>query len=269
MVEALLLGLLEGLTEFIPVSSTGHLLIAREFVGFRGPPGFVFEVVIQLGAILAICWIYRARLFRMLSGGLAGDVQSRRLALAILLAFVPAMVIGALGHSFIKDTLFRDLPLVCLMLVAGGVAILVIEKVVPPPVVRDMEQISLRRALGIGCIQVLAMVPGVSRSGATVMGGMLLGLDRKTAAEFSFWLAIPTMLGAATLGLYMNRNVLTADGLELIAAGFVAAFLAAMVVVRLVIALIQRHGYRPFAWYRIVLGSLVLVFLLARNHTFV
>ncbi len=262
LVGAGLLGLVEGLTEFVPVSSTGHLILLVDLMGFRGPPGKVFEVAIQLGAILAVCWAYRERLTRVASG-LRDDPASRVFLRNIVLAFLPAMILGATFYGFIKGVLFSPW-VVSVTLILGGVAILAIERRVHLPKVRAIEEMSPRLAIGVGLCQAVAMIPGVSRSGATIMGALLLGVDRKTATEFSFFLAIPTMAAATVYDLYKNRDVLTPDGLGIIAVGFLAAFLAALLVVRSVIAFISRHGFVPFAWYRIALGLLMLVLLSLR-----
>jgi undecaprenyl-diphosphatase len=257
--QVLLLGVLEGLTEFIPVSSTGHLILMQAVLGFEGPPGRVFEIAIQLGAILAVVLLYFGRLWGVLLG-LPRDPAARHFAIAILLAFLPAAMVGALAHGFIKSVLFSPW-VVATSLVLGGIAILLIERARPNPTIHGMEQLPLSRALAIGALQCLAMIPGVSRSGATIMGALLLGVDRRTAAEFSFFLAIPTMFGAVVYDLYKNRASLTLDGGIVIAVGFVAAFLTALLVVRAVIGFVARHGFAPFAWYRIALGTLALVLL--------
>ncbi|HYE52020.1 MAG TPA: undecaprenyl-diphosphate phosphatase [Azospirillaceae bacterium] len=254
--EAILLGLLEGLTEFIPVSSTGHLILVGELLGFQGPPGKVFEVVIQLGAILAVCIAYFARLWRVVVN-LPNDAGARRFAAAIILGFLPAAVAGVLFHGFIKGVLFSPY-VVCVTLVLGGVAILWIERHLPASRIARVEDFPISLSLRIGLFQCLAMVPGVSRSGASIMGALLMGVDRKAAAEFSFFVAIPTMLGAATYDLFKNRDVLTMDGVGLIALGFAAAFLAGFAVVRFVVDFVSRHGFTPFAWYRIGLGLLMM-----------
>lgn len=259
--DAVLLGLLEGLTEFIPVSSTGHLILLSRLLGFQGPPGFVFEVAIQLGAILAVCVLYARRLLGV-ALGLAGDPKARRFALAVIVAFLPAAVIGAAAHGFIKSVLFSPY-VVAISLILGGIAILVIERILPPVRTTSVEGMPLSRALGVGFCQCVAMIPGVSRSGATIMGALLLGVDRRTATEFSFFLAIPTMLGATAYDLYKNRAGLTTDGGALIAVGFVVAFLAAMLVVRALVAYVARHGFAVFAYYRIALGAVALAALLA------
>ncbi len=263
LLHAMFLGVLEGLTEFLPVSSTGHLILFVDLLGFRGPPGRVFEVAIQFGAILAICWVYREKLLRVAAGLFARDADSIRFTAAVLLAFVPAVVIGVLLHGFIKGVLFTPW-VVAVALVVGGIAILFIERNRPPPFYDAIERMPLAVPLIIGIAQTLAMIPGVSRAGATIMSALLLRVERRTATEFSFFLSIPTMLGAAVYDLYKNRDTLTFDGAAVIAIGFVFAFIAAMLVVRWVIAFISRHGFEPFGWYRIVLGVVMIAVLLVR-----
>ena len=259
---ALFLGIVEGLTEFIPVSSTGHLILFVDLLGFDGPPGRVFEVVIQFGAILAVCWHYRKKLTQVTHGLATGDAGSWRFARNITFAFLPAAIIGVLFHDVIKIVLFSPL-VVSVALVIGGILILIIEKYKPAPTIDCTENMSWRTALAIGCFQVLAMIPGVSRSGATIMGALLCKLERKAAAEFSFFLAIPTMLAAATYDLYKNRALLDSTDSALIAVGFFAAFFSALMVVKTVVNFVSKHGFVPFAYYRIVVGSLMLVLLLA------
>ena len=259
---AAVLGIVEGLTEFIPVSSTGHLIILGDLLGFDTPAAGVFEIVIQLGAILAVCWAYRQKLTAVLVG-LRSDPAARHFAAIILAAFAPAAVVGALGHDFIKSVLFSPW-VVCVSLIVGGLAILAIERMRPEPRVRDMDRISVGTAVKIGLCQCLAMIPGVSRAGATIMGALLLGVERKAAAEFSFLVAIPTMLGATALDLFKNRAALDLNGGELIAVGFATAFIMALVVVRSVVGFIGRHGFAPFAWYRIAVGALMIGLLLLR-----
>ena len=259
LLDAAFLGVLEALTEFLPVSSTGHLILLTDLMGFQGPPGRVFEVVIQLGAILAVCVVYASRLTDV-AFGLPHDPGARRFVLVIALAFLPALVLGALLHEFIKSVLFSP-QVVSVALVVGGIAILAIERLRPVPQIRAVEEFSPRLALGIGLAQCLAMVPGVSRSGATIMGALLLGVERKTAAEFSFFLAIPTMLGAAVFDLWQNRATLDAEGGLVIAVGFLAAFAVALFVVRWFVEFVGRHGFAPFAWYRIGLGGMLLLAL--------
>jgi undecaprenyl-diphosphatase len=259
LLDAAFLGVLEALTEFLPVSSTGHLILLVDLIGFQGPPGHVFEVVIQLGAILAVCVAYRSKLTDV-AFGLPHDPGAQRFALVIVLAFLPAMVLGALLHEFIKSILFSP-QVVSVALVLGGIAILAIERLRPVPRIHAVEEFSPRLALGIGLAQCLAMVPGVSRSGATIMGALLFGVERRTAAEFSFFLAIPTMLGAAVFDLWQNRATLSAEGGLVIAVGFLAAFVVALFVVRWFVEFVGRHGFAPFAWYRIGLGGVLLVAL--------
>lgn len=263
MIEAALLGVVEALTEFLPVSSTGHLIIAADLLGFDGPPGKVFEVVIQMGAILAVLVLYFRRFRDVLLGLAKGDPGARRFVVAIVLAFLPAAVLGALFHKYIKFYLFTPM-VVAIALILGGIAILVIERIRTTATVREIEQFTPKLALSIGFIQCIAMIPGVSRSGATILGALLMGVERKTAAEFSFFLAIPTLTGAAVYDLFKNRAVLSSEGMELIAIGFVAAFIVSLWIIRWFVGFVSQHGFAPFAWYRIVAGSALLISLLLR-----
>lgn len=260
--EAAFLGVVEGLTEFLPVSSTGHLILLDDLLGFEGPPGKVFEIVIQLGAILAVCWVYRQRLFDVLIG-LPSERGAQRFTLNVLLAFLPAAVVGVIAYPFIKSVLFSTW-VVAITLVLGGIAIILIERMVPQNRHAEVEALPWRTALYIGIFQCIAMIPGVSRSGATIMGALLLGVERRTAAEFSFFLAIPTMFAATVYDLYKNRAVLSFDNSLIIAVGFVLAFVSALFVVRTFIGFVGRHGFVPFAVYRIVVGAVMLGLLLAR-----
>ena len=262
LIEAAILGVVEALTEFLPVSSTGHLIVASELMGFGGSSGKVFEVVIQTGAILAILVLYWRRFWDVIRG-LGSDPESWRFVTAILLAFLPAAILGVLLHKYIKAFLFTPM-VVAIAMVLGGVAILVIERIRPVPTVNQIERFSPQLALGIGAVQCIAMIPGVSRSGATILGALLMGVTRKTAAEFSFFLAVPTLAGAGVYDLYKNRDALSVDGMELIAVGFVTAFLASLWVIRWFVDFVGRHGFAPFAWYRIIVGSILLVGLLIR-----
>jgi undecaprenyl-diphosphatase len=255
--EAILLGLLEGLTEFIPVSSTGHILLAGHFLGFEST-GKTFEVLIQLGAIIAVLSVYFGRLWRV-AVALPSDPAARRFVLSVLLAFLPAAVIGVLAHDVIKTVLFESPRLICIMLILGGIVLLAVDRLDLKPVHHDAMRYPPGLALRIGLFQCLAMVPGVSRSGATIVGALLMGCDKRSAAEFSFFLAMPTMAGAFAYDLFKNRDVLSADDAALIAAGFVAAFITALLVVRALLDFVSRHGFAPFAWWRIVVGSLGLV----------
>jgi undecaprenyl-diphosphatase len=257
--SAILLGIVEGLTEFLPVSSTGHLILAAELIGFTGPGSTVFEIVIQLGAILAVCWVYRARLFAAVAG-LLSDASARRFVSNIVIAFLPAAVAGVFLHHFIKTVLFSPW-VVAVSLVVGGFLILLIERIRPLPRVRTVEAMPLRTALGVGFCQILAMVPGVSRAGATIMGGLMFGVSRPAATEFSFFLAIPTMFGASAYDLYKSRGELSFDNGTVIAVGFVVAFFAALLVVRWLVDFVAKHGFGVFAVYRIVVGTIALVAL--------
>ncbi|MDA5194719.1 undecaprenyl-diphosphate phosphatase [Govanella unica] len=257
--DAVLLGIIEAATEFLPVSSTGHLLLAGHFLNFEGPQGRVFEVAIQLGAILAICVLYFQRLWHVLVT-LPSDPVSRHFVTTILLAFLPAAVIGAAFHGVIKAYLFSPW-VVCWALILGGFAILAIERFRPEPSIRSIDEVRPKTAVAIGFLQCLAMIPGVSRSGATILGALCLGVERKQAAEFSFFLAIPTMFGAVAFDLYKNRGSLTFDDGALIGVGFVTTFVVALVVVRWLVGFISRHGFGLFAWYRIILGGLGLAAL--------
>lgn len=263
LLQALLLGVVEGLTEFLPVSSTGHLILLGDLLGFKGPPGKVFEIVIQLGAILAVCWVYRARLFGAVFN-MASDRESLAFVRNILIAFLPSMIIGIIAYKTIK-TLLMSPWVVSVTLILGGIAILLIERMVKTPRHHNIEGFSIPLCLKIGLFQCIAMIPGVSRSGATIMGSLVMGVDRRAAAEFSFFLAIPTMAAATVYDLYKNWAVLDFSGSLVIAVGFIAAFLVAMMVVRLAIGFISRHGFAPFAWYRIVVGLIMLGLLLTRT----
>ena len=262
VLTALFLGIVEGLTEFLPVSSTGHLILLVDLLGFQGPPGKVFEIVIQLGAILAVCWVYRLRLWTAATGVVSDD-RARVFVTNIVMGFLPAMVLGVMFHKYIKTVLFSPW-VVSTTLILGGIAILVIERLVREPRHHAVEEFPFRLSLKIGLFQALAMIPGVSRSGATIMGSLLMGVDRRAATEFSFFLAIPTMLGATVYDLYKNRDVLSFDNITVIALGFAAAFVTAMLVVRAAIAFISRHGFAPFAWYRIAVGIAMFAVLLGR-----
>jgi len=254
--QAALLGFLEGLTEFLPVSSTGHILLAGHFLGFDSP-GKTFEVLIQLGAILAIVFVYFRELLKMLSA-LPTDEKIRRFAAAVLIAFLPAAVLGALMHDFIKNVLFETPALICAMLIAGGLVLLAVDRMAHAFRYHDAIDIPPSRAFGIGLFQCLALIPGVSRSGSTIVGGLLLGADKRTAAEFSFFLAMPTMTGAFALDLYKNWERLHVSDALPIGIGFVVAFVTAVAVVKLALDFIGRHGFGLFAWWRIIVGVLGL-----------
>lgn len=265
LILSVILGIVEGLTEFLPVSSTAHLLLAQDILGFS-PPGEVFPIVIQFGAILAVVAIYWRKFWTVLVT-LPSSPDSRHFALTVIVAFIPAAIAGLLLHGFIKRVLFSPeiAPLViATTLILGGIVILVCERIAPKPRHFDGDRLPLSKAFQIGLCQILAIVPGVSRSGATILGGELLGVDRKAAALFTFYLAVPTMLGATVLDLYKNRDVLTAAAGTDIAVGFVTAFLVAWVVVKGFVAFVGRYGLTPFAWYRIALGGVILAVLALR-----
>lgn len=251
-IEALILGLIEGLTEFLPVSSTGHILLAGHFMGFEST-GKTFEVVIQLGAILALLLVYAQRLLGVAAAALR-DPKARRFIASILLAFLPAAVIGALAHDYIKDVLFESPGLICATLIGGGIILLVVDRVKLPVRHADAMAYPLPMAFSIGLCQCLAMVPGVSRSGATIVGALLMGADKRSAAEFSFFLAMPTMAGAVVYDLYKNRDVLDFSDTALIAMGFVTAFVTALLVVRVLLEFVSRRGFAMFGWWRIAVG---------------
>lgn len=260
--SAVLLGILEGLTEFLPVSSTAHLLIARDLLGFHSP-GDVFEIVIQLGAILSVVVVYWGK-FRDVAVSLPVSYESRHFVLAIVIAFLPAAVAGVMLHGFIKEVLFSPSvapTVIAVTLITGGILILVLERIASPPRHRDADRLPLVKALQIGFCQVLAIIPGVSRSGATILGAELLGVERKAAAIFTFYLAVPTMLGASVYDMYKNREVLTAAAGTDIAIGFVVSFIVAYAVVRAFVEFIGRYGLKPFGWYRIAAGIVILTAL--------
>jgi len=261
LILAALLGLLEGLTEFIPVSSTGHLLLVGHFLGFNSP-GNTFEVVIQLGAVLALVSLYAAKLM-----GLAfrarRDPDALRALVSLLIAFLPAVVVGLLAHDFIKRVLFESPVLIAVMLIIGGVILLVIDKLAPAPVHMEATELPLRTAFWIGVCQCLAMVPGVSRSGATIVGALMLGVEKRAAAEFSFLLSLPTMGAAVAYDLFKSRDLLDFSAITDIAIGFAVAFLTALLVVRAVLRFVGKHGYAVFGWWRIIVGTAALIGLWA------
>jgi undecaprenyl-diphosphatase len=260
--QTVLLGVIEGLTEFLPVSSTGHLILAIDLLGFEGPAGKGFEIVIQLGAILAVCVVYFGRLMDDIAR-LPRQRGARSFALSIVLAFLPAALVGPIAYRFIKSVLFSPY-VVSVSLIVGGVVLILVDRVLPRPIHHKGEDIPPLKGLFVGCFQVISMIPGVSRAGATIIGALLLRADRRAATEFSFFLAIPTMLGAAAYDLYKNWGALNALGEAVIAIGFVAAFVSALFVVRTMIGFVSRHGFAPFGWYRIAIGLAMLAILAAR-----
>ncbi len=259
--QAVILGALEGATEFLPVSSTGHLLLAEHFLGITSP-GRTFEVLIQLGAILAILTVYFAKLLRIVVD-LPSSARTQRFAVAVLVAFLPAAVIGATLHKFIKSVLFESPMLICVALITGGVILLLVDSMKFETRQHDVMDIPPVMALKIGLCQCLAMIPGVSRSGASIVGAMLLGADKRTAAEFSFFLAMPTMAGAFAYDLYKNWAILKPDDVANIAVGFLVAFASGVIVVRYLLDYVGRNGFALFGWWRILVGGIGLGALLA------
>ena len=259
LIAAIILGLVEGATEFLPVSSTGHLILAGHALGFVGPRADAFEIFIQLGAILAVVWLYRGLLWRVTRDAITVG-ESRTLLLVLLVAFLPAAIVGLLTHHWITAHLFTP-PVVIAALIGGGVAILAIEHWRPAPRIETVMQIGYRTALWIGIAQVCSLIPGVSRSGATIMGALVLGVGRPAAAEFSFLLAIPVMFAATGLDLWENRHLLSGSEALIFAIGFVVAFASALVVVRWLIRFVSHRSFVPFAWYRIAFGVALMALL--------
>jgi undecaprenyl-diphosphatase len=260
--SAVLMGVIEGLTEFLPISSTGHLILLGALIGFQGPPGKVFEIAIQLGAILAVVVLYRHTLLD-LARHCWRPGRQRYYVSNLALAFLPAMVLGATLHKTITEALFNPW-VVSVALIVGGIAIILIERLRPAPRIHSVPEIGPLAAVIIGFGQALAMVPGTSRSGATIITALLVGVDRKSAAEFSFILAIPTMFAATAYSLYKARQDLALDSVGQIALGFVTAFAVAFLVVRWLVGVVGRMGFAPFGWYRIALGGLMLAWLAAQ-----
>jgi len=257
--KAALLGLLEGVTEFIPVSSTGHLIMASHWLGELDERTKTFDIFIQLGAILAVVWLYRARLFGAVASA-GREEPSRRFLINLVVAFLPAAGVGYLTHDWIKAHLFAP-TVVAMALIAGGLVILLIERWGPPTRTADVGGVARVTALGVGLAQVLSLIPGISRSGATIMGGYALGLSRTAATEFSFFLSIPIMLAATLYDLLKSWDALSPGDLPGFAVGFLVAFGSAVVVIKAFLAFVSRHSFAAFAWYRIALGTLVLLLL--------
>lgn len=253
---ASILGIIEGLAEFLPISSTGHLILFVDLLGFQAPKGRTFEIMIQLGPILALVVLYFPKLWATLVG-LPSEKQAQRFALLITVAFLPAMVLGAIFGSMIKSYLFYP-TVVAISLIVGGVIMLVVEQVSKHVLYRGVDDVPLQTGFWVGVAQCVAMIPGVSRSGATIVGGLLLGLERRAAAEFSFFLAIPTMSGAFAYDLFKHWHELSSDDAGLIATGFIMAFLSGLVVVKPFLAIVSKIGFAPFAFYRVALGVFVL-----------
>jgi undecaprenyl-diphosphatase len=254
--KAVILGLVEGATEFIPVSSTGHLIVVSEWLGQVDERAKTFDIFIQLGAILAIVWLYRSRLLRAVAGA-GRDPASRRFILNLAIAFLPAAVVGFLIHDWVKERLFNT-PVVAAALVLGGVVMLLIERWAPRTRFPEVTDVQHSTALGIGIAQVLSLIPGTSRSGATIMGGYALGLSRKAATEFSFFLAIPIMFAATLFDLAKNAGTLSSADVPVFATGFVVSFISALVVVKAFLSYVSNHSFAAFAWYRIAFGAALL-----------
>lgn len=256
LLKALILGVVEGLTEFLPISSTGHLIIVGSLLNYTDDQSKVFKIVIQLGAILAVCWDFRERIGKVL-GGLGSDPVQQRFAGLLIIGFLPAAVLGLMFHSTIKTYLFNPLT-VAGALIAGGFLILWIERKAYHPRINSVDEMRWPDALKVGFAQAAAMFPGTSRSGATIMGGLIFGLSRKTATEFSFFLAIPTMFAATIYDVYKNWGLLRLEDLPVFAVGFIASFIAAMLTVKALLRYVSNHDFTVFAWYRIVFGIVVL-----------
>ncbi|MDR3396592.1 MAG: undecaprenyl-diphosphate phosphatase [Pandoraea sp.] len=261
--KAVILGVVEGLTEFLPISSTGHLILVGSLLDFNDDKGKVFEIVIQFGAILAVCWEFRVKIAQVV-GGLGSDAKARRFAVNVIVACLPAIVLGLLLGKHIKAVLFNP-TVVATAFIVGGVIILLVERhnrrnadAGKLPRVNSIDDLSVVDALKVGCAQCLALVPGTSRSGATIIGGMVFGLERKVATEFSFFLAIPILFGATLYELYKARSTLSVDDFSLFGIGFIAAFISAFICVRWLLRYIASHDFTAFAWYRIAFGLLVL-----------
>lgn len=266
LLKSLLLGLVEGITEFIPVSSTGHLILAGDLLGFSDEKAKVFEVFIQLGAILSVVWLYREKLVSVIKG-LPTRKADKSLVINIIAAFLPAAFVGLLVHKAIKAYLFNPIT-VAGALVAGGIAILLIEKMHHRADVHSVDNVTLKQAVGAGIAQCFSLFPGVSRSGATIMGGLLLGFDRKVAVEFSFFLAIPTMFAATGYDLVKNLHLLSLADFPLFLVGFVTSFFSALVVIKAFLGYVSKHDFTGFAYYRIVFGLLILGFYWQRGWKF-
>jgi len=257
LLKAAVLGLVEGATEFVPVSSTGHLIVVSNWLGLLDERTKAFDIFIQLGAILAIVWLYRGRLGRAMLAA-RHEPRSRRFLGSLFIAFLPAAVIGFLAHDWIKARLFNP-TVVAVALVAGGILILLIERWAPTPRVSDVTEVPPRTAWGIGLAQVLSLIPGTSRSGATILGGFALGLSRTAATEFSFFLAIPVLLAATAYDLLKSWSILVPADAPVFAVGFVVSFVSALVVVRAFLSYVSHHSFSAFAWYRIAFGIMVLL----------
>ena len=260
---AIILGIVEGLTEFLPVSSTGHLILATELLGYDAEKWAVFNIAIQPGAILAVVVLYWRTFWDAFIGLFRWDPKAVAFVRNLIVAFVPAVVIGVAFHDQI-EALLESATVVAWALIVGGFGILAVERLASPQEHGGVSEVSFRQALAVGLVQCLAMIPGVSRSGATIMGAMAVGIDRKTAAEFSFFLALPTLSGATALQLFKHRDALDSGQYGLIALGAAVSFVVALAVIRMFVSYVSRHGFAPFAWYRIVVGAAALIWLAMR-----
>ncbi|HCU54669.1 MAG TPA: undecaprenyl-diphosphatase [Gammaproteobacteria bacterium] len=256
LLKALILGIVEGLTEFLPVSSTGHLILAGDLLGFNDERGKLFEIVIQTGAILAVCWEYRAKIGSVV-GGLRSDRGAQRFAMNLAIAFLPLAILGLAFGKTIKAHLFQPIP-VALAFILGGVFILWAERRQHVIRIQSVDDLTWRDAIKLGFAQALALIPGTSRSGATIIGGLFFGLSRKAATEFSFFLAIPTLIAAGAYQMWKERALLSADDLGMWAVGFATAFISAFLCVRWLLRYISNHDFSLFAWYRIAFGLVVI-----------
>jgi undecaprenyl-diphosphatase len=256
ILDAVILGIVEGVTEFIPVSSTAHLLLVGKLLGFESPGG-AFEVLIQFGAILALLSVYAARLWELLRR-LPTDRRTQRFTLGVVIAFLPSAALGVIFHGLITEVFFHSITLISIALIVGGIALLILDRLPLKPRYTDIMDYPLGLCLGIGIFQCLALIPGTSRSGATIAGSLLLGTDKRSAAEYSFFLAMPTMAGAFVFDLYKNIDSIDGSGALTIAIGFIVAFISAVIVVRGFLDFVSSYGFAPFAWWRIGVGTAAL-----------
>lgn len=259
LLQAGLLGIIEGITEFIPVSSTGHLIVGEAFLKRADATSSVFDVFIQIGAILAVVWARRQRVFTLATGFFT-DAHERSMGLKIIVAFLPAAVAGVLFHSQIKEVLFSPW-IVAISLIIGGIVLLIAEQASPAPRYKNMDSMSFKTAFGIGLCQIASLIPGISRAGASIVGAQFLGMERKAAAEFSFFLAIPTIFGAAVYDLYKNIDIISLSDAPVFAVGTLMAFASALMVVNWLIGFVGKHGFKPFGYYRIIAGTVLMILL--------
>lgn len=260
LIQSVVLGLVEGLTEFLPISSTGHLIIAGDLLNYTGEQAKTFEICIQLGAILAVCWLYRQRLLQAVTG-LTTDRTSQRFAVNLVVRVLPSAVFGLLLHKLIKAHLFNPV-VVAVAMIVGGFVIFFVERRERIPRITEVDQMEWTDALKLGLAQVFSLIPGTSRSGATIIGGLLFGLSRKAATEFSFFLAIPTMFMATGYDVYKSWHVLAHQDLAFFAVGFVTAFFSALLAIKGLIRYVAHHNFNIFAWYRVIFGTIALVYFL-------